>query len=1323
MKFRRLVGLAVCVMLLVGMFGVLAGQIKPVHATGSILRVQGNARGTTTSNSISVTMTLTPTSGNWLIATIGTRGNGAAVSISGITQTGVTWNQSVDTTSGWQDLAIWSGIVSTGASTSITVSLSGNAANGGVADVCEYSGISSSPVDKTATNSSAGPYIDTGTTATTSQANELWIGTTFCEGGVSPPYHSWNPTNGFIMFDGAGYQQVNVAYLEKFVTSTGTANSGITGDSASGLLGCIVTFKLSGAPTGIVRVQGVARGTSTSSSVSVTMGATPTQGNVLIATVSSSMYPSGPATVSSITQTGVTWTKQANNAYNSEWDAEIWYGVIGSGASTSVTITLSATANYGAVVDICEYSGLNTTTFLDKTATNGGSSTTTDTGTTATTTQANELWIGAITTNLRYQSAPTNSFGQFDGNEYSNIGSVYLEKIVSSTQAANSGTTPSSSAYYSGCIATFKAAAAPSDTTAPTYSNPSTNTTVAGQSCNFSVTLADETALANYTFGTNNTGPWTNDTVVNISGTSYHANTTKTLNSTIGAVVQWEYWFADTSNNLNNTGIQSLTATGVMLTIYSPTNTTYSSGSIPVNFTASGGTIDKEWYNCQNGSSWVYVSNQTYTIPMNMTGFINGTSYTFHAWANNTAGTVGNAAVMFSIAILDFPPSASNLQINTTLANQPCLLSATLTDDYGVSGFIFQTNNTGVLANSTWASAGNSLSYSANYTITALNGTVGNVVIFNVYVNDTSNQWATSSYPFFTITGITVTVTVYSPLNQTYTSGTVLVNFTASASSGSVSAMWYNVLNGSSWVYAQNQTYTSPTNMTGFINGASYTFYAYANSTTGNFNGTATVMFSVSLGASTFTLTVTAGSGGTTSPSAGEYQYSSGASVSVSETPNAGFTFSNWIVNGSGGGSSNPYTFNIYGNTTIQGVFSQINFTLTVYLSTGGTTSPTSGTYSYAYGSNVGVTAYPNSGYYLANWVVNGSADGSANPLGFIIYGNTAIQPTFALNPTLTVSSGVGGTTNPVTGTYTTYTPGSTVTIYETASSGYDWSNWLVNGSSSGSGNPLSFTITGDTTVQPVFSLTSISISVTYPTSTTYTSDLIPVQFTVSGGTIDKMWFNSKNGTAWIWPSNQSYLGGLAYASGYMNGTSYLFYEFANNTIGTEGHATVTFSVAIPSASSGPSPSYTSLNVLVSDCTVTVASGGAATALIPVSWTSPTNVVLTQITFQGAGADWVFPPVLPLTLKSGDTIHVGVTVPSSVADGTYSVQVSCQFTFQSGIQSVVSHVNVQVGAASGLGGFDVQGWITDHFLLVFFLSVVVLVAIVGAAVLVRRRRH
>ena len=70
------------------------------------------------------------------------------------------------------------------------------------------------------------------------------------------------------------------------------------------------------------------------------MTSTPTSGNVLIAvigTTSSVNY----ATVVSISETGVTWSKQIGYSYWYYDDAEIWLGVVGSGASTSITITLS----------------------------------------------------------------------------------------------------------------------------------------------------------------------------------------------------------------------------------------------------------------------------------------------------------------------------------------------------------------------------------------------------------------------------------------------------------------------------------------------------------------------------------------------------------------------------------------------------------------------------------------------------------------------------------------------------------------------------------------------------------------------------------------------------------------------------------------------------------------------------------------------------------------------------------------------------------------------------------------------------------------------
>jgi hypothetical protein len=92
--------------------------------------------------------------------------------------------------------------------------------------------------------------------------------------------------------------------------------------------------------------------------------------------------------------------------------------------------------------------------------------------------------------------------------------------------------------------------------------------------------------------------------------------------------------------------------TSVTVTITAPANTTYPSSTVSVQFSASGGTIDVLWWNCKNGTDWIYGSNQTYTTPTSMTDFVNGTSYTFYAWANNTLAMTGETTVMFTVQII-----------------------------------------------------------------------------------------------------------------------------------------------------------------------------------------------------------------------------------------------------------------------------------------------------------------------------------------------------------------------------------------------------------------------------------------------------------------------------------------------------------------------------------------------------------------------------------------------------------------------------------------------------------------------------------------------
>jgi DNA-binding IscR family transcriptional regulator len=214
-----------------------------------------------------------------------------------------------------------------------------------------------------------------------------------------------------------------------------------------------------------VRVQGNARGTSTTSPISVTMASTPASGNVLVAIIGTE-YSGGYRTVSSISETNVVWAKQISQSGQTYYNIEIWFGTVGVDASKSVTINLSGNPDYGSTADICEYSGIATSSFLDKTATNTGNSIYPDTGTTVDTTQANELWVGGTVNGNYKPSTPTDGFTLLDGNLSTYMYLTYLEKIVSATGAAHSSVTLSSARGWAGCIATFKAAA-PANT-APT---------------------------------------------------------------------------------------------------------------------------------------------------------------------------------------------------------------------------------------------------------------------------------------------------------------------------------------------------------------------------------------------------------------------------------------------------------------------------------------------------------------------------------------------------------------------------------------------------------------------------------------------------------------------------------------------------------------------------------------------------------------------------------------------------------------------------------------------------------------------------------------
>lgn len=117
------------------------------------------------------------------------------------------------------------------------------------------------------------------------------------------------------------------------------------------------------------------------------------------------------------------------------------------------------------------------------------------------------------------------------------------------------------------------------DESPPTFSNPSTNTTLAAHHVKFTVHVTDDNVLnssAGYIFSTNNTGGWENSsfTYFEGSGDTLVATNSTLLNDTVGAVVQWKFYANDTFGNWNLSASYNLT-TGttkkINITIYNST--------------------------------------------------------------------------------------------------------------------------------------------------------------------------------------------------------------------------------------------------------------------------------------------------------------------------------------------------------------------------------------------------------------------------------------------------------------------------------------------------------------------------------------------------------------------------------------------------------------------------------------------------------------------------------------------------------------------------------------------------------------------------------
>lgn len=285
-----------------------------------------------------------------------------------------------------------------------------------------------------------------------------------------------------------------------------------------------------------------------------------------------------------------------------------------------------------------------------------------------------------------------------------------------------------------------------------------TNTTVAGASAKFNVSWTDAAGLSGYIFSINNnlTGNWLNDTWRPFTGISNSSAVFKTLNSTIGALVQWRLYVNNSLNKWNSTPVFNLTTTsGTPKWVVGSNTTSTTVAGAPV-------TLSTSWTDTSGLHCFVFSWNNTGTEYNSSSCLSNSSSSATAAFGSGLNSTVGvvvqwrwyanntlglwNATPLFSLTTTSntIAPKWSNPYVSGVdafRAGKNSTFNVFWQDPAGIAGYIFSTNNSGIWQNDSWVPvSGNATSVYTTVNKT-LNGVPGTGVGWRFYVNNTMGLW------------------------------------------------------------------------------------------------------------------------------------------------------------------------------------------------------------------------------------------------------------------------------------------------------------------------------------------------------------------------------------------------------------------------------------------------------------------------------------------------------------------------------------------------------------------------------------------------------
>jgi hypothetical protein len=179
--------------------------------------------------------------------------------------------------------------------------------------------------------------------------------------------------------------------------------------------------------------------------------------------------------------------------------------------------------------------------------------------------------------------------------------------------------------------------------------------------------------------------------------------------------------------------------------------------------------------------------------------------------------------------------------------------------------------------------------------------------------------------------------------------------------------------------------------------------------------------------------------GGSTS---GDGAYAAGASATVSATPNYGYKFSKWQVNGLTVSSAANYTFTVSTNRALVAKFKPVYYVeVSANPPEGGEVEADP---AYELGELAKLKAKPSEGWSFVNWTQNGVPVSASPQFQFNVTGNRTLVGNFAWGHRVDLAA------EPVNGGNISgagiYPPGQSVFLEAIAHPGYVFLNWTENG-------------------------------------------------------------------------------------------------------------------------------------------------------------------------------------------------------------------------------------------------------------------------------------